>query len=94
MEAGSTLFGTKDKTNASYPQIYMRVGGTMQFGHAALINGAICEEMDMVAQSAGRPGDNCLKWGKLHNVTLSGFGTINGNGDSGWWSKPYFNECV
>lgn len=72
----------------------MRVGGTMQFGHASLLNGAVCEEMDMAAHLAGKPGDNCRKWGKLYNVTLSGFGTVNGNGDSGWWGPTHFNECV
>jgi hypothetical protein len=32
------------------------------------------------------------QWNKLKNVTLTGQGTINGNGDTGWYNSTYMSN--
>lgn len=60
----------------------------MQYGHAGLLNGGTCQQMKPGPVVPGS-GDQCATWAKLTNVTINGGGTINGNGDSGWYNKPY-----
>ena len=33
--------------------------------------------------------EHCEQWGKLKNVTIQGAGTIDGNGNSGWYLPPW-----
>lgn len=89
VDEGVTLLGSPAKDNTTYPQVYTRVAGTMQYGHASLINGALCTSINFNASAVG---DQCREWAKLENVTIAGYGTLDGNGDSGWWNKPYFND--
>lgn len=67
---GSALLGSTDRSNATYPQIYTRVGGVMGFSPASLLNGAVCE--DLSGFNASKVGDQCKRWGKLENVTVTG----------------------
>lgn len=62
-------------------------------GTPGLVNGGRCVE---------RPPANCTTWRKLHNVSVTGGGTIDGNGpsfwgDSSWWpgtslTRPFLME--
>ena len=62
----------------------------MGYQHAALINGGICEEMNYNSSAIG---DQCIKWKKLENVSILGNnGTIDGNGDSGWYNGTLKNN--
>lgn len=63
----------------------------MQFGHAALINGGTCLQMKPGPVVPGN-GDQCAQWDHLTNITINGGGTIDGNGNSGWYNKPYEDD--
>ena len=50
------------------PDLQQDVGG---FTHAALLNGAVCEE---VSEDPSAYGDQCLRWRTVENVTITGRG--------------------
>ena len=86
------LFGSSNKSNETYPQIYTRAAGTMGYQHAALINGGLCESIDYNNSAIG---DQCKKWTKLENVSIIGNGNtsiIDGNGHSGWYNSNLDNN--
>lgn len=86
LRASATL-----KDNATWPWIYKRIAGFMQFGHASLLNGGVCQKMRPACPDGcpGRNlGDTCAEWSKLQNVALRGGGTIDGDGES-WHHPPY-----
>ena len=95
IEANVTLLATPNKSNISYPYIYTRREGIMNWTHSSLINGGICEEINY---DPNKIGDQCVKWKKLENVIISGNANsiINGNGDSGWFngSNFYNRPCL
>lgn len=45
------------KDNATWPWIYKRIAGFMEFGHASLLNGGVCKRM-MPACPTGCKGQN------------------------------------
>ena len=61
IQSGATLLGTANKSFVSYPEIYTRVGGTMQKGRASLLNGAKCLQLNETAVALHKPGDQCLQ---------------------------------
>eukprot|EP01084_Bolivina_argentea_P263200 445378_1 len=74
--------------NASYPYTYTRRDGYMNMTHSSLLNGGICNN---ITYNASAIGDQCKHWKKLKNVKIYGYGTIDGNGHSGWYNAPYSN---
>ena len=60
----------------------------MQYQHAALINGGICEEINY---NSSIIGDQCIKWNKLENISIIGSNAVgsivDGNGHSGWYNS-------
>jgi polygalacturonase len=79
---GVTLMGSTDW--AAYPMTYARFAATMGYGHASLVNGAICASV----HNSTAPGDHCTKWVGLENVILEGGGTIDGRGHQ-WWVECF-----
>ena len=86
IEKDVTLLGTANKSNESYPYVYTRRGGIMTMTHSSLLNGGICLN---ISYNASEIGDQCKEWKKLEYVTIFGYGTVNGNGHSGWYNEPY-----
>ena len=89
---GAALRGSATlKDNATWPWTYKRIAGFMAFGHASLLNGGICKQMKPACPTGCKGqnlGDQCAEWTKLQDVTLSGGGTIDGDGTS-WLQPPY-----
>lgn len=99
---GASLLGSTRMDNETYPRVYTRVGGTMSFSPASLLNGALCT--DLSGFNSSGIGDQCRQWTKLSNVTIigsavgadpssrppigarAGAGTIDGQGE-GWWKQ-------
>ena len=89
---GATLLATPDLRvwNAS-----VNKPSGLGVGTPGLVNGGRCVE---------RPPANCSTWVKLRNVTVTGGGTIDGNGpsfwgDSSWWPgsslpRPFLLELT
>lgn len=89
--AGVTLLGSKEPSR--YPLIYSRFEGTMQFGHAGLINAGRCLRLKVFANAAKLnpdDGDVCAAWENVENVTVTGDGIIDGQG--AWWWKNCFSS--
>ena len=61
------------------PDLQQDVGG---YQHAALINGGFCEQVSTTPEAYG---DQCLRWRKLVNVTVSGEGAAGSVVDGGGW---------
>lgn len=81
------------KDNATWPWTYKRIAGFMEFGHASLLNGAVCKQMKPACPTGCKGqdlGDQCAEWTKLQNVAMQGGGTIDGDGTS-WLKPPYVN---
>jgi polygalacturonase len=79
---GATLLATSDLR--AWLGAYHKPSGLSGFPTPGLLNGGRCVE---------RPPANCTTWHKLHNVTITGGGVIDGNGpsfwgDSTWWPGP------
>jgi polygalacturonase len=55
----------------------------MENVHASLFNGGVCLQMGPPDPNVG---DQCAQWKTLSNVTLTGGGTIDGNG-AVWWGN-------
>eukprot|EP01084_Bolivina_argentea_P048219 88847_1 len=73
--------------NESFPFIYTRRGGTMNMTHSSLLNGGICKNL---TYNSSVIGDQCKNnWKTLRNVKIYGYGTVDGNGHSGWYNSPY-----
>eukprot|EP01084_Bolivina_argentea_P281546 481739_1 len=91
IEQNAVLLGipfntSNDVNNVNYPEIYTRVGGIMQYLHSSLLNGGICLKMRNNS-NVNTTGDQCETWKKLHDVIIYGYGTINCNGNSGWYNQ-------
>lgn len=90
--AGVTLLGSKDPSR--YPLTYTRVEGTMQFGHAALINAGRCLRLKRGVDASNinpDDGDVCAAWEEVKNVTVIGDGVIDGQG-SWWWKNCFLSK--
>lgn len=77
--AGATLLATPDLR--AWLGAINKPSGLSGFPTPGFLNGGRCLE---------RPPANCTTWHKLHNVSITGGGSIDGNGpsfwgDSTWW---------
>ncbi|EDQ89764.1 uncharacterized protein MONBRDRAFT_24852 [Monosiga brevicollis MX1] len=85
--AGVRLLGTANKSTVHWPQIYRRNAGVLELSRAALLNAGTC----LTFHSTNQTGDQCAEWSRYSNITITGAGTIDGNGFSGWYLPPYLN---
>jgi len=78
IEAGATLLGSPIYTD--YPHEWVPGGrGADTRQRQSLIAGARCV-------TPRTDGKGCTRWDALHNVTLDGGGTIDGQGHAWWWA--------
>lgn len=86
--AGVTLLAANEP--ALFPLIYSRFEGTLRMGHAALLNAGRCLYLKSGADPSdpSPDSDQCGKWERLEDVTITGAGVVDGQG--GWWWEKCF----